>query len=97
MPPIKYAEALEVLGVTQADDADTVRNAYKAMALKYHPDKCTELSNEEATAKFQAIGAAYKVTPPLRACWDCYNARQVRLSNGLAGGTTSTGRRCAIR
>jgi hypothetical protein len=61
MPPPKYAEALQILGVQASDDQDTVRNAYKALALKFHPDKCTELTNVEATAKFQSIGAAYKV------------------------------------
>ena len=40
--------------------------AVQALALRFHPDKCTELSNSDATARFQAISHAYKVAPPLR-------------------------------
>ena len=34
--------------------------AYKKLALRYHPDKCTELSKDDATAKFQTIATAAK-------------------------------------
>lgn len=32
--------------------------AYKKLALKYHPDKVRGLSNEEAATKFQQVTAA---------------------------------------
>jgi hypothetical protein len=46
----------ELLGVTATDNADTVRHAYRVLAMKYHPDLNTA---PEATERMQQINMAY--------------------------------------
>ena len=31
----------EVLGVNKSASADQIKSAYRKLAVKYHPDKCT--------------------------------------------------------
>ncbi|OQR95885.1 hypothetical protein THRCLA_07492 [Thraustotheca clavata] len=54
---MKLVEAYRTLGLEASASADEVRLAYKKLALKYHPDKNP---NEDTTAMFQSISAAYK-------------------------------------
>ena len=49
-----YEAALKVLGLAKDTiDEASAKQAYRTLALRYHPDKCTCLSNAEATVKFQ--------------------------------------------
>ncbi|XP_057460200.1 uncharacterized protein LOC130750637 isoform X2 [Actinidia eriantha] len=54
-----------VLGLKKECSASELRNAYKKLALKWHPDRCSASGNsksvEEAKKKFQAIQEAYSV------------------------------------
>ncbi|KZT11328.1 DnaJ-domain-containing protein [Laetiporus sulphureus 93-53] len=52
-------EAYSVLGLEQGSSLDIVKNAYKQLALKTHPDKNPD--NEDATAQFQRLSEAYNV------------------------------------
>jgi len=47
--------ALEILGIEQ-DDQDTIKKAYRSLALLYHPDKNAD---KDATERFQEIHEAY--------------------------------------
>lgn len=49
----------EILGVTRNADADTIKKAYRQLAMKYHPDK--NPGNKEAEDKFKEAAAAYEV------------------------------------
>ena len=48
-------KAFNILGIEEGDE-ETVKRAYRLLALKYHPDKNPD---EDATAKFQEIHEAY--------------------------------------
>ncbi|KAL3511582.1 hypothetical protein ACH5RR_024299 [Cinchona calisaya] len=54
-----------VLGLRKECSAADLKNAYKKLALKWHPDRCSASGNlrhmEEAKKKFQAIQEAYSV------------------------------------
>eukprot|EP00746_Dinoflagellata_sp_MGD_P127825 gnl/MRDRNA2_/MRDRNA2_62315_c0_seq1.p1 gnl/MRDRNA2_/MRDRNA2_62315_c0~~gnl/MRDRNA2_/MRDRNA2_62315_c0_seq1.p1 ORF type:complete len:229 (+),score=32.68 gnl/MRDRNA2_/MRDRNA2_62315_c0_seq1:87-773(+) len=57
------------LGVTPSASSEDVRQAYRALALKWHPDKLHErtknnprhLAIEQATRRFQEVQGAYEV------------------------------------
>ena len=48
----------EILGITEKAKYEEIRKAYHKMALKYHPDKCTD---EDAEEKFRQVVEAYEV------------------------------------
>lgn len=48
----------KILEVSKDADDNTIKKAYRKLAIKYHPDK--NLGNEEAEAKFKDISEAYE-------------------------------------
>ena len=55
-----FVDYYELLEVDQTDSADTIRKAYRRLALKLHPDK--NVGNEvEANRKFVRLQEAYEV------------------------------------
>lgn len=56
MAPSHY----DVLGVSREASAEEIKRAYRALSLKWHPDRCPPEKKEEAQSKFQEIGAAYE-------------------------------------
>jgi len=61
----KSNDFYQVLGLEKKCSASELRNAYKKLALRWHPDRCSASGNssfeEEAKKKFQAIQQAYSV------------------------------------
>ncbi|XAR67557.1 hypothetical protein NMG60_11002351, partial [Bertholletia excelsa] len=61
----KSEDFYAVLGLKKECSAEELRNAYKKLALSWHPDRCSASGNsryvEEAKKKFQAIQEAYSV------------------------------------
>ena len=59
----------EVLGVDKTADADAIKQGYRRMARKYHPDRTEDPDGE---AKFKEVGEAYEVLkdPDKRAKYD---------------------------
>jgi len=47
-----------VLGVSKTADEDTIKKAFRKLAMKYHPDKSPGKANE---ARFKEINQAYEV------------------------------------
>lgn len=78
-------EYYEVLGVSRNAQADEIKQAYRKMAMKYHPDR--NEGSSEAEEKFKQINEAYQVLsdPQQRAIYDRYGKQ------GLQGQTASRG------
>ncbi|KAK9102388.1 hypothetical protein Sjap_019642 [Stephania japonica] len=59
------ADFYSVLGLEKECSVSELKNAYKKLALRWHPDRCSASGNskfvEEAKKKFQAIQEAYSV------------------------------------
>jgi len=75
----------EILGVQRNADADTIKKAYRKLAMKYHPDRNKEDANAEE--KFKEVGEAYNVlsNPDKRSKYDRFG----KAGLGGAGGYQS--------
>lgn len=51
----------ETLGIKKDATESEIKKAYRALAMKWHPDKATEKDRDEATKQFQKISEAYEV------------------------------------
>ncbi len=73
-----------LLEVSRDADGDTVKRAYRKLAMKYHPDR--NPGDAEAEARFKAVGAAYECLkdPQKRAAYDRYG--HDAFINGMSGG-----------
>ena len=74
----------EVLGVERSADAETIKRAYRKLALQHHPDR--NQGSAEAEEKFKELTEAYEVLrdPDKRAAYDRYGFAGVK--GGAAGG-----------
>ncbi len=57
--PVKYKDYYEILGVKREATEDQVRQAFRRLARKYHPD--VNPGNNAAEEKFKEINEAYEV------------------------------------
>ena len=75
-----FVDYYELLEVDQTDSADTIRKAYRRLALKLHPDK--NVGNEvEANRKFVRLQEAYEVlSDETERAW--YDQNRDRLIHG---------------
>ncbi len=75
----------EILGVNKSADADTVKKAYRKLALQYHPDRNS--GSKDAEDKFREATEAYEVLRDAdkRAAYDRYGHAGVRGSGAGAG------------
>ncbi len=51
----------EILGVARNATIDEIKKAYRALAMKYHPDRVQSDKKKEAEEKFKEISEAYAV------------------------------------
>lgn len=78
-----------VLGVRRDADTQTIRSAYRRLAVRYHPDKNREPGAEEM---FKAVARAYEVLADAdsRALYDAYGMEGVQ-AGGPPGGLAHGG------
>jgi molecular chaperone DnaJ len=75
----------EILGVARTADGDTIKKAYRKLAVQFHPDK--NQGSKEAEEKFKEATEAYEILRDAdkRAAYDRYGHAGVRGSGGGAG------------
>jgi molecular chaperone DnaJ len=83
----------EILGVSKDADAETIKKAYRKLAIKYHPDK--NPNDKSAEEKFKELGEAYEALsdPQKRSAYDQFGpaAFDPRARAGAGGGGFSGG------
>jgi len=70
--PMTKRDYYEILGIAKHATIDEIKRAYRAMAMKHHPDRVGEDHKKEAEEKFKEISEAYAVLsdPQKRAVYD---------------------------
>jgi molecular chaperone DnaJ len=79
------ADFYSTLGVAKTASDDDIKQAYRKLAMQYHPDR--NGGSKEAEEKFKAITEAYDVLrdPQKRAAFDRYGEAGLRGGAGQAG------------
>lgn len=78
----EYRDPYKVLGVKPTDSDDTIKEAYRKLARKYHPDKYADGDLKElAEEKMKEVNAAYE---------EIQKMRQGGSSNGGSSGYNSS-------
>jgi len=71
----------EVLGVERDASDEEIRKSYKLLALKFHPDKNLD-NSDDATKFFREVQAAYEIlSNPRERCW--YDRHREALLSGI--------------
>lgn len=70
---MEYKDYYQILGISKDATQDQIKQAYRKLARKYHPDVSKEA---EAEAKFKDVGEAYEVLqdPEKRAAYDKFGS-----------------------
>ncbi len=72
--PTTKRDYYEILGVGKSASVDEIKRAYRALAMKHHPDRVPAEQKKTAEEKFKEISEAYAVLtdPQKRAAYDQY-------------------------
>jgi DnaJ-class molecular chaperone len=83
---VDQVDPYRILQVVPTADQEVIQAAFRALALKYHPDRD---ASPEAQRRMLALNAAYALIrePTARAAWDRAQAR----SSSTVGRSTSAG------
>ncbi len=82
----------EILGVSPDASTEEVKDGYRRMAMKWHPDRNPN-NKDEAERRFKELSEAYRTLsdPVRRNEYDAWLTGQQRTDNGPRGSTRSTG------
>ena len=85
---MEYKDYYKILGVEKTSSQDEVKNAFRKLAMKYHPDKTK--GDKTAEEKFKEVNEAYEVLrdPEKRKKYDTLgsNWKQYEQAGGQQGG-----------
>tara|TARA_Y100000768_G_C23963949_1_gene676873 strand:- start:1532 stop:1981 length:450 start_codon:yes stop_codon:yes gene_type:complete len=70
----------DVLKVNKNSTKEEIKNSYKKLAMKYHPDKNMN-NKEEAEKKFKEVAEAYEVLSDDKKKYEYDNGRNIVLNN----------------
>src|SRR5690349_7796764 len=75
----------KILGVSKTATDVEIKNAYRKLALEYHPDRN---KSKEAEAKFKEVNKAYEVLgdPQKRKTYDQFGSAAFQNGGGAEGG-----------
>jgi molecular chaperone DnaJ len=75
--PTTKRDYYEILGVAKAAPTDDIKRAYRALAMKHHPDRVPAEEKKGAETRFKEISEAYAVLsdPQKRSVYDQYGHR----------------------
>ncbi len=59
--PVTKRDYYEILGVQKGASVEDIKKAYRALAMKHHPDRVEAAHKKEAEEKFKEISEAYAV------------------------------------
>ncbi|HVS17253.1 MAG TPA: DnaJ domain-containing protein, partial [Planctomycetota bacterium] len=97
---MKFQDYYEVLGVPRDADADAIKKAYRALALRWHPDRHQGDAKADAERRFKAASEAYEVLsdPAKRAKYDRFgkdweHGQEFEPQGASAGGSGGGARR----
>ncbi|KAL6076197.1 Molecular chaperone DnaJ [Balamuthia mandrillaris] len=84
-PRAEVEDLYAVLEVTKDADTDTIKQAYRRLALKFHPDRNHGEEQEVCSHRFKQVAAAYDVLsdPEKRSQYD--NSLSTKFSSKLGG------------
>ena len=76
----------EILGVARDADAETIKKAFRKLALEFHPDR--NQGDKESEEKFKKINEAYQILSDdqKRRMYDRYGKEGISGAYGGAGG-----------
>eukprot|EP00569_Conticribra_weissflogii_P008948 CAMPEP_0171363264 /NCGR_PEP_ID=MMETSP0879-20121228/3246_1 /TAXON_ID=67004 /ORGANISM="Thalassiosira weissflogii, Strain CCMP1336" /LENGTH=96 /DNA_ID=CAMNT_0011870381 /DNA_START=280 /DNA_END=566 /DNA_ORIENTATION=+ len=85
-PNLNSSDYYQILGCPRNADEDTLKKAYRKLAVKWHPDKNPD--SEEATKNFQKVSEAYATLsdPKKRQMYDQYGEEGVKMSDSMPEG-----------
>ena len=69
-----------ILDINKNATKDEIKNAYKKLAMKYHPDKNID-NKKEAEEKFKQVSEAYEVLSDDKKKYEYDNGRNIVLNN----------------
>jgi DnaJ-class molecular chaperone len=88
---VAYKDYYKILGVERRADAKAIKQAYRRLARKYHPDQ--NPGNKAAAERFKEAAEAYEVLsdPDKRQRYDTLGPDWQRYAEGFAGGPGAGG------
>jgi DnaJ-class molecular chaperone len=83
---VAYKDYYKILGVDRTADAKAIKQAYRRLARKHHPDQ--NAGNKAAAERFREINEAYEVLsdPEKRRRYDALGPDWQRVAEGFQGG-----------